>query len=141
MSAPGARMERPMTSDEEQIRVLVTTWLAASKSGDVDTLLDLMTDDVVFLVAGRPPMRKTEFVAAAKAQASGDAPRFEGTSEIQEIKVSGDWAFMWSKLTVVATPPGGGATTTRTGHTLTVLERRGGRWRLARDANLLAPAP
>jgi uncharacterized protein (TIGR02246 family) len=111
------------------------------RSGDVDTLLDLMTDDVVFLVPGRPPMRKSEFAAAAKAQASGAAPRFEGTSEIQEIKVSGDWAFMWSKLIVVATPPDGGAATTRSGHTLTVLQRQGSRWRLARDANLLASAP
>lgn len=79
------------------------------------------------------------FAAAAKAQASGSAPQFDGTSDIQEIKVSGDWAFMWSRLTVVATPPGGGAPITRAGHTLTVFNRQGGRWLLARDANLLAP--
>jgi uncharacterized protein (TIGR02246 family) len=115
--------------------------MAATRSGDVDTLLGLMTDDVVFLVAGKPPMRNSGFAAAARAQASGDAPKFDATSEIQEIEVAGDWAFMWSRLTVVATPPGGGAPSTRAGHTLTVLHRQGGRWLLARDANLLAPAP
>jgi hypothetical protein len=47
---------------------------------------------------------------------------------------------MWSSLKVVATPPDGGATTTRTGHTLTVFRRQGGHWLLARDANLLGPA-
>ena len=47
---------------------------------------------------------------------------------------------MWSKLTVVATPPGGGPSTTRSGHTLTIFHKEDGRWRLARDANLLAPA-
>jgi uncharacterized protein (TIGR02246 family) len=130
-----------VTSDEEQIRELVATWMAATRAGDVDTLLGLMTDDVVFLVAGKPPMRKSEFAAAARAQAGGAAPKFDGTSDIQEITVSGDWAFMWSRLTVVATPPGAGAPTTRAGHTLTVLHREGGRWRLARDANLLAPVP
>lgn len=127
-----------MQTDEAQIRQLVAAWMAATKAGDVDTVLELMADDVVFLVPGRPPMRKAEFAAAARAQASGAAPAFEGTSDIQEIKVIGDWAFMWTRLTVVATPPDG-APVTRAGHTLTVLNRQQGRWVLARDANLLAP--
>jgi uncharacterized protein (TIGR02246 family) len=114
--------------------------MAATKSGDLETVLGLMTDDVVFLAPERPPMRKADFARAAKAQAAGRAPAFDGTNEIQEVQVSGDWAFMWSQLTVVATPPGGGEAATRSGHTLTVFHRQGGRWLLARDANLLAPA-
>ena len=128
-----------MPSDEEQIRQLVTTWMAATKAGDVDQVLSMMADDAVFLVPGRPPMRKSEFAAAAKAQASGAAPKFDGTSDIQEIKVVGDWAFMWTKLSVVATPPDGSPPTERTGHTLTILNKVNGRWVLARDANLLTP--
>jgi uncharacterized protein (TIGR02246 family) len=127
-----------MNSDEDQIRAVVSTWLAATKAGDVEAVLQLMTDDVVFLVPGRPPMRKAEYAAAAKAQASGTAPTFDGKSEIQEIQVAGDWAFLWSKLTVVATAADGGRST-RSGHTLTVFHRQDGRWLLARDANLLAP--
>jgi uncharacterized protein (TIGR02246 family) len=126
-------------SDEEQIRELVQTWMSATKTGDVDTVLNLMTDDVVFLVAGRPPMRKDEFAAGARTQARGSAPKFDGTSEIQEIKVAGDWAFMWARLTVTATPPDGSAPVQRAGYTLSVLRKEQGRWRLARDANLLAP--
>jgi uncharacterized protein (TIGR02246 family) len=133
-------MDQDMKSDEEQIRGQVAAWMAATKSGDVETVLGLMTDDVVFLVPGKPPMRKAEFAAALRAQASGGAPKFDGSSDIQEVEVSGDWAFLWSRLTVVATPPDGGASTTRTGHTLTVFRRQGGRWLLARDANLLGPA-
>ncbi len=130
-----------MQTDDQQIRALVATWMAATKSGDVETILGLMTEDAVFLIPGKPAMRKSEFAAAAKAQATGDAPTFDGASEIQEVQVFGDWAFMWSKLTVIATPPGGGAKSTRSGHTLTVFHRESGRWLLARDANLLAPAP
>ena len=129
-----------MKSDDEQIRELVSTWMAATKSGDVDTVLSLMTDDVAFLLPGRPAMRKNEFAAALRSQASGGAPKFDGTSDIQEIEVSGDWAFMWNRLKVVATPSDGGAQATRTGDTLTILRRQGGRWLLARDANLLGPA-
>ena len=133
--------EADMQTDEQQIRALVATWMAATKAGDVETILGLMTEDAVFLVPGMPPMRKSEFAAAARAQATGNAPTFDGSSDIQEVQMSGDWAFMWSKLTVIATPPGGGASTTRSGHTLTVFRRHGGRWLLARDANLLAAAP
>jgi uncharacterized protein (TIGR02246 family) len=128
-----------MQDDEEQIRKLVSTWMAATKAGDADTVLSLMTDDVVFLVPGRPPMRKDEFAAAARAQASHAAPTFDGSSEIQEIKIVGDWAFMWAKLRVVAMPPDGSAPTERAGHTLSILRKENGKWLLARDANLLAP--
>jgi uncharacterized protein (TIGR02246 family) len=134
---PGDRM----TQDEQQIRDLVRTWMQATQAGDVDTVLGLMTDDVVFLVPGRAPMRKDEFAATARAQAGPGAPRIEGRSEIQEVQVAGDWAFLWSRLAVQVTPPGDAATIERAGHTLTVLRKEQGRWRLARDANLLAPVP
>ncbi len=128
-----------MSTDEQEIRGLVATWLSATKAGDTEKVLALMSDDVVFLVPGRPVMRKADFAAAARAQSGGDAPQFDGHSEIQEIKVLGDWAFMWTKLTVVVTPPGGAESMTRAGHTLTILTKHDGRWVLARDANLLAP--
>jgi ketosteroid isomerase-like protein len=46
---------------------------------------------------------------------------------------------MWTRLSVTVTPTDGTAPLERAGHTLTVLRKQGGRWRLARDANLLAP--
>jgi len=128
-----------MQSDEEQIRQLVTTWMSATKAGDVSSILSLMADDVVFLVPGRPPMRKDEFASTARAQASQAAPAIDGTSEIQEIEVIGDWAFMWTKLSVVITPRDGSQPMERAGHTLSILRKEHGRWVLARDANLLAP--
>jgi uncharacterized protein (TIGR02246 family) len=127
-----------MPSDEEQIRQLVATWLAATKTGDAETVLGLVTEDVVFLLPGRPPMRKAEFAAATRGQAGPSAPAIEGASEIQEIRVAGDWAFLWQRLSVTVTPPGG-EPVERAGHTLTVFRKIDGRWHLARDANLLAP--
>jgi hypothetical protein len=49
-----------------------------------------MIDDVVFLAPGRPPMLTDQFAAALSAQAGHAAPKFDGKSEIQEIKVLGD---------------------------------------------------
>jgi len=130
-----------MTTDEQEIRNLVTTWMAATKAGDLDTVLSLMADDVVFLAPGQPVMRKVEFAAAAKSIAGPNAPQFDGKSEIQEIQICGAWAFMWTKLTVVVTPPGAAQPTTRAGSTLTILKKHGTRWLLARDANLLTIVP
>jgi uncharacterized protein (TIGR02246 family) len=39
-----------MQDDEQELRQLVSTWMAATKAGDVETVLSLMADDAVFLV-------------------------------------------------------------------------------------------
>jgi len=128
-----------MESDEREIRALVDTWLKATQAGDVETLLRLMSDDVVFLVSGQPPMiGKAAFAVAATVQPGGERPRFEGWSEIEELRVLGDWAFMRTKLSLTMTPSGG-RRVTRSGYTLSILKKHDGRWLLARDANLLVP--
>jgi uncharacterized protein (TIGR02246 family) len=126
-----------MTPDESEIRAVVARWMEATKAGDTETILSLMTDDVVFLVPGREPMRKPEFANAAASQSGTQAPAIEGRSDVQEVTVVGDWAFMWSKLRVTVTPKTGAAPTIRSGHTLSVFRKLGGKWLLARDANLL----
>jgi uncharacterized protein (TIGR02246 family) len=99
-----------------------------------------MADDVVFLMPGRPPMiGKSAFAVAAGAQLDQGRPQFDGTSDIQEIKVVGEWAFMWAKLSVVMTPPGGAPSMARAGHTLSILKKQNDKWLLARDANMLSP--
>ena len=124
-----------MSPDEQQIRDVVARWHDATRAGDLDTVLDLMTDDVVFLLPGRDPMDKAEFAALSRA-AGFPPPRIDGTYDVCEVQVAGDWAFLWSRLDLVITPAGGEALA-RSGHTLTVMRRDGGRWRVARDANLL----
>jgi uncharacterized protein (TIGR02246 family) len=126
-----------MSSDQEQIRETVARWHAASRAGDVETVLGLMTDDVVFLQPGRPPMRKAEFAELSRARPGAPAPAMDSTQQIEEITVSGDIACMWGRLQVVVTPPGATQPIERAGHTLTVFRRENGRWLLARDANLL----
>ena len=46
-----------MSTDEQAIRDLVAQWHTATAKGDVDTVLGLMAEDVVFLAAGKQPMR------------------------------------------------------------------------------------
>ena len=125
------------SSDEQQIRELVATWMSATRSGDLDTVLSLMADDVVFLVAGQPPFGKQEFARALGSAPGATRPKIDGHSEIEEIRVMGDWAWMRTRLTMEMTTAD--KTVRRAGHTLSVLHKSGGRWLLVRDANLLVP--
>jgi uncharacterized protein (TIGR02246 family) len=122
------------SDDEAAIRKLVDTWLAASKAGDIATVLDLMTDDVVFMVPGREPFGKQAFAAASDAMKN---VRMEGRSEIRELRVLGDWAYIRNYIEMTITPEGGDLVR-RSGYTLTILRKESGRWRLARDANLVS---
>ena len=123
-----------MTEDERAIRQLVSTWMAASQAGDTETVLSLMADDVVFMVAGQEPFGKEKFAAAARGMQN---VRMEGTSDIRELTVLGDWAYLRNHLVVTMTPPGG-QPVRRAGYTLTILRKTpAGQWLLARDANLM----
>jgi uncharacterized protein (TIGR02246 family) len=123
-----------VTADEQAIRDVVETWMAAAKAGNLTTLLSLMTDDVVFLVPGQEPFGRDAFAAASKQTADAE---IDGTSEIVELRVLNDWAFIRSRLRVTVTPRSA-PPIVRSGYTLTLLRKEAdGRWRLARDANLL----
>jgi uncharacterized protein (TIGR02246 family) len=123
-----------MTEDERSIRELVATWMSASQAGDTETVLSLIADDAVFTVVGQEPFGKDAFRAASQGQKD---LLIEGTSDIREIQVLGDWAYLRNYLTVTVTPPGGTAIR-RAGWTLTILRKTAaGKWLLVRDANLM----
>lgn len=123
-----------MTDDESAIRRLVETWMTASLSGDLATILASMTDDVVFTVPGREPFGKEAFAAAAAGMAD---MRLDGTNQIVELQMHGSWAFVRNKIDMTVTPRGG-APIRRSGYTLTLLRKGSdGQWLVARDANLL----
>ena len=128
-----------MHDDERAIRELVATWLRASRAGDTETVLGLMAEDVVFLVPGHPPMRGR--AAFAAGQAGLRDLDIEARSEIEEIRVLGDWAYVWTTLSIVVTPTSGGAPVRRSGPTLSILRRQHGKWVIVRDANMLTVVP
>ena len=125
-----------MTADERAIRVVIATWMRASAAGDIATVLSLMTDDVVFLVPGQEPFGKDAFAAASIGM---KGLGLEGKSDPREIEVLGDWAFVLNHLEIAMTADG--TTVRRKGYTLSIFRKGSdGRWRLARDANLLTLA-
>jgi uncharacterized protein (TIGR02246 family) len=128
-----------MNNDEQAIRALVDTWMHATREGDLDRVLELMDEDVVFLGAGRPPMRGREAFAAASRAMEGKV-KVDGKADVQEVRVFGDWAYCWSQLSVRMQPAGGGAPIERSGPAMSLLRRQpDGRWVIFRDANMLPP--
>ena len=123
-----------MSDDERAIRALVQEWMRASKAGDTAAVLDLMTEDVLFMTPGAEPFGKDAFRERA---ASLNAVEIDGNAETLEIEVLGDRAWLRNRLEMTMTSAGGEARR-RSGYTLTILKQGGdGRWRLFRDANLV----
>ena len=114
-----------MRTDEQAIRDLVALWHSATGAGDVATVLGLMAEDVVFLVAGHAPMRgRTAFESGLRKLLA--THRIESTGEVQEVVVSGELAYCWSQLTVRIVPLAGGEAATRAGSALSILRKQAG---------------
>ena len=91
--------------------------MAASQAGDTATVLSLMADDVIFQVPGREPFGKAAFAAMSQGM---KGVRMEGSSDIRELRVLGDWAYLRNHIAITVTPPGG-KPIKRAGTTLTIL--------------------
>ncbi|MDE1175439.1 MAG: SgcJ/EcaC family oxidoreductase [Edaphobacter sp.] len=126
-----------MTDDQKAVRDVIDAWLIASKAGDLDSILSLMTDDALFFTRNGL-MTRQDFAASFRGMAG--KVEIDGTPDVQEVTVEGDLAVCWNKLEIRIKPPGA-SEMLHAGNVLTVFRRgEDGRWRLWRDANLLAPA-
>ena len=124
-----------MIEDERAIRELIDAWMDASRRGDTQAVLEMMTDDVLFITPGREPFGKGQFKAQSEALAG---VKMDGRAEVLEMEVLGDWAWVRNHIDLAMTPPSG-ASARRSGYTLTILRKDAdGRWRLFRDANLVS---
>jgi uncharacterized protein (TIGR02246 family) len=122
--------------DERQIRKLIEAWIAASNARDLPALMDMMTDDVVFMTPGRAPFGKAEFAADSQRMKS---VTIDARAEVQEIEVFGPRAYIRNHIRVELTSPGQ-APRRMSGYAMSILRKEAdGRWRIARDANLVVP--
>ncbi len=118
---------------------MMDDWRRLTAEGNLDGLLSLLSDDVIFLTPGNPPITKQDFAAGFREVAA--KARIESTQDVKELRVSGEIAYAWSHLTIVLIPNDGGKRSESSGHVLSVYQRSpSGRWLLSRDANLVAGA-
>ena len=123
-----------MTDDERAIRNVIDRWMTATRAGDLPSVLSLMSDDVIFMVPGQEPFGKEAFAASSAAMAN---VQFDGRSEIKELQLIGDWAYLRSHIDLTVKRDGA-PPAHRAGYTLTIMRKESdGRWLLVRDANLM----
>ena len=127
-----------MGADERQIREVHSTWIDAVNAGDLDRLLTLVADDVVFLNPGQAPFGRAEF--SANFSAAQREVRISCVSELEEVVVASEVAYTRSRDALSVTPHGGSEATHLAGYRITVYRKQpDGRWLLARDAHTLSP--
>ena len=123
---------------EREIREVHSTWIDAVNAGDLDRLLTLMADDVVFLAPGHSPFGRDGF--SANFSAAHQQVRIRCISELEEVVVVGEVAYTRSRDALSVTPRAVGEATQLAGHRITVYRKQpDGRWLLARDAHTLSP--
>ena len=125
-------------SDEIEIRELFGNWIESTIKGDLELAHQCIADDALFFVPGVGEMDKKTFAQAAAGGSPEDSPvEFDLDSKLREVKVFRDHAYMWIESTLVMTPKNGDPATKMAGHSLSILEKRDGRWQILRDANTL----
>jgi uncharacterized protein (TIGR02246 family) len=118
---------------------VVTAWAKATSEGDLATILNLMTEDVVFLTPGNPPMPREGFCKGFENMIRSVTVKAKPDVEGLDITVEGDVAISWGKMEIEIEPKAGGPARTAKGHTLSGFRRGAdGQWRIFRDANLLS---
>jgi uncharacterized protein (TIGR02246 family) len=89
--------------DERQIRKPIGSRITASNARNLPALMDMMTDDVIFMTPGRAPFGKAEFAANVEGM-TGAA--IDARAEMQEIEVFGPRAYIRNHVRVEVTSPG-----------------------------------
>ena len=125
-----------MLTDEERdrqaIQELGRNWEEAVRRKDVDLLLELVTDDVVFMPGNAPSV----VGRAALKQAYGAmfaGFEFEQSFAPEEIQVGGNWAFVRGTDTLEMKPLAGGDPVVVRGRGISILRRvEDGSWKFAR---------
>ena len=136
------RVHQDEERDREAIRQLGQEWVEAVHHGDVDRLLDLVTDDVVFMPANAPSIVGRAAVAQAY-RATFAAFEVDQTFAPEEIQVGGDWAFVRGTDAIEMKPRAGGSPIVVTARGISILRRVGdGSWKFARGiTNTASPPP
>src|SRR6476646_1319276 len=97
-----------MSNNQQAIHDFFSTWQQASKAQDLPTWMSLMTDDVVFLRAGHPPMIGANAFAEAFQSVQQNVEMEILEWRVDEIQVEGHWAFTRTYLSLQVTPQAGG---------------------------------
>ena len=103
--APSSAPQVDVKADEAAVRLVFEESTAALNAGD-GSILEFNTEDTVVMYANGPAAIGREAIRA-RQQAIRDQAAFEETRSVDEVVVSGDWAFVRWAGTGTMTPKDG----------------------------------
>jgi uncharacterized protein (TIGR02246 family) len=129
-------------SDLKAIDVVREAHVAALNAGDARAWVAQFADDAVQMPPNAPANVGAANIASW-SQAFLDQFRVSFALAVDEVRVSGEWAFERGGYTIGLTAKAGGPAMQDTGKYLTVYQRKSGNtWRMARDIwNSNSPPP
>lgn len=127
-----------MEEDEKAIRAVIAEWSEATLAHDLKRILPLMAKDVVFLIPGGELRGHEGFSKAFEAGSS--SMKVQPSMDIQEVKVFGEYAYVWNRITVLMYPETGGSPKKLGGDALSIFHKNpDGKWVIIRDSNTVVP--
>jgi ketosteroid isomerase-like protein len=133
-SAPASQPAANAAASDASAHQAHEAYVTAINSNNLESLLGMLTDDVVFLSAHEPVMvGKTAVRPWLEAYLKAFKTHWD--KPVQEFVVNGDWAFERYSYKSTDTPLTGRALVEDTGWGLAIYHHdTDGRWRVARDA-------
>ena len=125
--------ERDAATDRQQLAKLLREHVDAVNASNVEAILAGMTDNVVYLAPGQPPVLGRDALRKVMEPfyGSNDA---QVSMRAEETVVAGDWAWEWGHLSGSIHPKIVTQATAFEGKYLYIYQRqRDGSWKIARD--------
>jgi uncharacterized protein (TIGR02246 family) len=111
-------------ADRNAILALIENWHRATRAKDVHAILELVADDVVFLPSSLPPIRGKAEVEQMYRTFFAVYREIKLEAAIEELRVAGDWAFMWGTDELCLMPESGETEIHMKGKGLSILKRQ-----------------
>ena len=124
------------SEDLKQIHALHIKDMKASKEGDYKTLRTLLSDDAIILPPGSDPIagKETHDKNFAALEQSGSSQEIlDYQIKIEEVKVSGDFAFVWGSRNSSSRDKVTGKITESHYNVMRVLRKENGEWKVYRS--------
>jgi uncharacterized protein (TIGR02246 family) len=92
---------------DKSFKDVINLWHERTAEGDVEAVLALMADDTTFFIAGRPPMKgKSSFEKGLRGLLAHS--EIKSKAHVEEVQVSGDFAYAISEPSVEILAKSGG---------------------------------
>jgi uncharacterized protein (TIGR02246 family) len=142
MGNSAERTDKAEEADRNAILGLLNRWRLATRAKDINAILQLVTDDVVFLPSSVPPIKGKKEVEKLYRAFFPRYREIKHEAIIEEVQIAGEWAFLWGTDELRLTPESGDKDIHMKGKGLSVLKRQSdGSWRFWRGINDMIPQP